>query len=106
MGIGVGVFLLAVGLIMALAAPNRAGGFDLELIGWILAGAGVLSIVVGLFAMAMSRRTRTEIQADSTVTTAAPVQPDFLHHRDGRRYGNGGPQWTCLDNRIFRRVPT
>ncbi len=48
MGIGIGVFLLAVGLILALAVGDSIEGVDLALVGWILAGAGVLSLFLGL----------------------------------------------------------
>ena len=48
MGIGIGIALLAVGLVMALAIGGDAGGVDLALIGWIFTGVGALAIVVAL----------------------------------------------------------
>ena len=46
MGYGLGVFLLALGLILALAVTDAISGVDLTMIGWILALAGVLVIVL------------------------------------------------------------
>ena len=37
MGYGLGVFLLALGLILALAVQDSISGIDITLIGWILA---------------------------------------------------------------------
>ena len=46
MGYGLGVFLLALGLILALAVQDRIDAIDLTLIGWILAGCGALVVVL------------------------------------------------------------
>ena len=46
MGYGLGVFLLALGLILALAVQDMVDAIDLTMIGWILAIAGVLVIVL------------------------------------------------------------
>lgn len=48
MGIGLGIFLLAVGLVLALGVADRVDGLDLTVIGWVLAGVGVLAIVLSL----------------------------------------------------------
>ena len=37
MGYGLGAFLLAVGLILALAVTDTVNGVDLTMVGWILA---------------------------------------------------------------------
>ncbi len=68
MGYGLGVFLVAVGLILALAVQDMIDAVDLTTIGWILAVAGILIIVI------------TAIQANSkrTHTTAATTT-----HADG-----------------------
>jgi hypothetical protein len=72
MGYGLGVFLLALGLILALAVRDMIDAVDLTLIGWILAGCGALVIV--LVAM-QNNRTRgastvaTTTHADGTQTT-------------------------------------
>jgi hypothetical protein len=48
MGVGIGIVLLAIGLILALAVGDAVAGVDLALIGWILTGVGALAIVVAL----------------------------------------------------------
>ncbi|MCW2832882.1 MAG: hypothetical protein JWN68_835, partial [Nocardioides sp.] len=49
MGYGLGVFLLAVGLILALAVQDAVEAIDLTMIGWILCLAGLL--VIGITAI-------------------------------------------------------
>ena len=50
MGYGIGVFLLALGLILALAVQDSLSGVDLTMVGWILAavGAAGMPLVVEL----------------------------------------------------------
>jgi len=45
MGIGVSVFLIALGLILALAVNVDVPGIDLHMVGWILTLAGVVGLV-------------------------------------------------------------
>lgn len=46
MGYGLGVFLLALGLILAFAVQDAIEGVDLVMIGYILSAAGLLVIVL------------------------------------------------------------
>lgn len=46
MGIGASIFLIAVGAILAFAVELDIGGFDLDVVGWILMVAGVLGLVM------------------------------------------------------------
>lgn len=49
MGLGLGIFLLVVGAILAFAiGPDAVSGVDLNTIGYILMAAGVLSLILGL----------------------------------------------------------
>ena len=72
MGYGLGVFLLAIGLILALAVRDSIDAVDVTLVGWILAGCGVLVIVLQAL---QTNRTRasssvaTTTHADGTQTT-------------------------------------
>ena len=75
MGYGLGVFLLAVGLILALAVTDSISGVDLTMVGWILAAAGLLCIVL-VAATAASRRRST------TVTTHADGTRTVSEHND------------------------
>ena len=48
MGIGVGIFLLAVGGVLAFAVSDRISGIDLTMVGYILMGAGALGLILVL----------------------------------------------------------
>ena len=71
MGYGAGAFLLAVGLILALAVSDHVNGVDLTLVGWILTAVGGLVIVLSLFTWNRTRANRsvaTTTHADGTQT--------------------------------------
>jgi nitrate/nitrite transporter NarK len=57
MGIGAGIFLLAVGGILAFAVSDRISGVDLTMVGYILMGAGALGLVLVL--LLNSQRSRS-----------------------------------------------
>ncbi|MER7165902.1 DUF6458 family protein [Micromonospora sp. NPDC000207] len=46
MGIGTSIFLIAVGAIFTFAMDATVGGVDLDVVGWILMGAGVLGLIM------------------------------------------------------------
>jgi hypothetical protein len=48
MGIGVSIFLIAVGLILALAVNVTASGVDIVTIGWILVIVGAVGLLLSL----------------------------------------------------------
>ena len=49
MGIGVSIFLIAVGLILALAINvNTEGAVDVPMIGWILVVVGIVGMLLSL----------------------------------------------------------
>ena len=56
MGIGVSVFLIAVGAILTFALDLTVSGIDLDLVGVILMVAGLIGIVVDLAIFAPRRR--------------------------------------------------
>lgn len=77
MGYGLGIFLLAVGLILALAVRDTISSVDLTMIGWILAAVGALAIVLSAATMARGRGSRTvstTTHADGTQTTTEQAQ--------------------------------
>lgn len=51
MGIGVSVFLIAVGAILAFAVNVAVSGVDLAAVGWILMGVGAIGLLVSLIAL-------------------------------------------------------
>ena len=66
MGYGLGAFLLAVGLVLALAVTDQINGVDLTMVGWILALVGVLSLLLTAVTANRGRRVRTvETSQDS-----------------------------------------
>ncbi len=75
MGYGLGVFLLALGLILVFAVNDtQVGPVEIVTVGWILTAAGVLVIV--LTAVTMSRR---------NVSVARTTHPDGSQSVQERR---------------------
>ena len=66
MGIGVSVFLIALGAILAFALDLRVGFLDIDIVGWILMGAGVLGVILAVLVWGPRRR--------AAVTTREPVE--------------------------------
>ena len=62
MGIGIGVFLIAVGAILAFAVEASVQGIELNVVGWILMIAGAIGVAVGALAASRHR------EADAVVT--------------------------------------
>jgi hypothetical protein len=65
MGIGACVFLIAVGAILTFAVDATVGGIDIDIVGWILMGAGVLGLILTMTIWGNRRR---------TVVTEEPVE--------------------------------
>lgn len=60
MGIGSGIALFVIGAILAFAVNVDTGGFvNLDLIGYLLMGAGVLVFLISLILVMRNRRTET-----------------------------------------------
>ncbi len=76
MGYGLGVFLLALGLILVFAVQDAIEAVDLRMVGWILAAAGVL--VIAITAMQMN-------------TQASPHDGGHDHGRPGPAGQHGAP---------------
>jgi uncharacterized protein YacL len=72
MGYGFGIFLLAAGLILALAVQDSLNNVDLTMVGWILALVGALLIVLTAVTLNRGRGSRTvatTTHADGSQTT-------------------------------------
>ena len=78
MGIGASIFLIAVGLILALAVNITVSGIDINVIGWILVAAGV----VGLALTAMIFGPRRRAVREQTVVRDAPVVQERTYRED------------------------
>jgi hypothetical protein len=48
MGLGVGIFLIAVGAILAFAVTDTSGAVDIDTVGWILLGVGFASVLLSM----------------------------------------------------------
>lgn len=72
MGIGASIFLIAIGLIMALAVGDaEVLGLNLNIVGFILAACGVLGLIITLVIFAPRRRSVT----DNYAQQGQPSQP-------------------------------
>jgi len=69
MGIGASIFLIALGLILALAVNINLSGIDLQLVGWILAAVGLVGLLITLTAL---NRRRAFVR-DEAVLREPPV---------------------------------
>jgi hypothetical protein len=48
MGIGISLFLIAAGAILAFAVDASVSGLDLDAVGWILMGVGALGLILSM----------------------------------------------------------
>jgi Na+/proline symporter len=71
-GIGISIFLIAVGAILAFAVDATVSGLDIVTVGWILMGVGALGLVLSIIfwsswgGFATTRRD-TIVERDRTV---------------------------------------
>lgn len=79
MGIGIGIVLIVIGAILKFAVSDNVQGVDLGMIGWILMGAGLVALLIGLvMTMPRSRRAR------STAVTTDQAGNHYVTERDDR----------------------
>lgn len=86
MGIGVSIFLLAVGAILAFAlGDDQMAGVDLDVVGYILMAAGLIGLLLTLFLWGPRRRSSVEQRAvyDNGAPGGRVVE-------ERRRYDDGG----------------
>lgn len=73
MGIGVGIFLLALGGILTFAVDATVAGLDINTVGVILMAAGALGIALTMMVIAPRRRsTVTATQVAPAATQSVP----------------------------------
>ena len=48
MGLGVGIFLAAVGAVLAFAVTDNVSGVDIKTVGWILLIVGIVGVVLSM----------------------------------------------------------
>ena len=71
MGIGVSVFLLAVGAVLAFAVHATVAGLDIHVVGWILMAAGAVGLI--MTAAVFAPRTRRIVTETRAMPTGAAV---------------------------------
>ncbi|HSK27524.1 MAG TPA: DUF6458 family protein [Jiangellales bacterium] len=59
MGIGASIFLIALGLVLALAVEFEVAGIDIQVIGWILTIVGVVGLIMTMLVWGPRRRATT-----------------------------------------------
>jgi hypothetical protein len=69
-GIGVSIFLIALGAILAFAVTAEVAGLDVQTVGWILLAVGVIGLVLSMIFWSSwggfgGTRRRTEYVEDS-----------------------------------------
>ena len=81
MSLGAGIFLLAVGAILAFAVNVEVPGIDLTVVGYILMIAGALGVILGIVLMTRRRRS-----VETTRTAVDPVTGERIRRdvRDDR----------------------
>ena len=84
MGIGASIFLIAVGLILALAVNAQVSGIDINTIGWILVVVGIIGLAMTALIFAPRRRAvRSEtVVRDAGVVRETPVVEERRYRED------------------------
>lgn len=77
MGIGLGVFLIIAGAVLAFGVKAQVSDFDLTTIGYIVMGGGVLVILLSLLLfMPRTRRARSTAVTTDSLGRQAVVERD------------------------------
>ena len=83
MSIGTGIVLFVIGAILVFAVNAEVEVVDLDMIGYILMGAGALVFIIGIALMLKRRSTQ------STVRTVDPVAGERVTQSETRASGDG-----------------
>jgi hypothetical protein len=73
MGIGIGIFVVALGAVLAFAVDWSIGGLELQEVGWIFMIAGVVGLI--LLSALWKRRLEAEAVASTSQRQVADVPP-------------------------------
>lgn len=83
MSIGTGIVLFVIGAILAFAVNVEVEAVNLDMIGYIMMGAGALVFIIGM-AMLLKRRS-----SESTVRTVDPVAGERVTRSETHTSGDG-----------------
>jgi hypothetical protein len=76
MGIGVSIFLIAVGAILAFAVEVEVSGLDIAVVGWILIIVGLVGLALTLFIWGPRNRRASVVEERSVYRDdLGPPQP-------------------------------
>ena len=81
MGIGVGIFLIAVGAVLAFAVDASVNGIDLQTVGVILMIVGALGLVLDLVIFAPRRRRVVDVEDDPPGTRGVGERDVYREER-------------------------
>lgn len=73
MSIGLGIFLFVVGAILAFALNVEVGWIDLDLVGYLLMGAGFIVTLIGVILMVRKRQSVTTVHSSVDPATGTRV---------------------------------
>ncbi|AYF97123.1 DUF6458 family protein [Protaetiibacter intestinalis] len=73
MSIGLGIFLIVVGAILTFALNVDATWIDLDLVGYLLMGAGVVVTLIGIVLLVRKRQTVTTVRTSVDPRTGTRV---------------------------------
>ncbi len=73
MGVGISIFLLAVGAIFTFALKTDVSGIDLGIVGWILMGVGLIGILISLVLMNQRSNTSHRVVEERHYRDDGPV---------------------------------
>lgn len=74
MSIGLGIFMFVLGAILAFALNIQVDWIDINLVGYLLMGAGVVVTLIGLVLMARKRQSVTTVRSDVDPATGSRVE--------------------------------
>ena len=73
MSIGLGIFLFVVGAILAFALNVEVGWIDLNLVGYLLMGAGLIITLIGVIFLVRKRQSVTTVHSSVDPATGSRV---------------------------------
>ena len=85
MGFGASIFMLAVGAIITFAFNVRVGWLDLDVVGWVLMGAGALGLLLTLAVFSRRRRTVVTTRPDTYAGDRPVVEERTTYDADRPR---------------------
>ena len=103
MGIGLSILLLAAGAILTFAVRRRVAGIDLDVVGWVLMGAGLLGLIWSLVLMSTRGGEVVVDPHHSAAHVVAPTVVDRVPDQVVRADAADDPAGSCDGARAIAR---